>query len=43
MARKYRVISADGHVETPPVWTKHVPDKWQERAPRLITLPDRGR
>ena len=38
----YRVISADGHVETPPVWTKYVPEKWQDRAPRLIPLPDGG-
>jgi predicted TIM-barrel fold metal-dependent hydrolase len=36
------VISADGHVETPPFWTKYVPDRWQERAPRLISLPDGG-
>jgi len=42
MGRKYRVISADGHVETPPEWTKYVPDRWQDRAPRLIDLPDGG-
>ena len=42
MGRSYRVISADGHVETPPFWTKYVPDKWQDRAPRLIELPDGG-
>ena len=41
MARTYQVISADGHVETPPEsWVKYVPTKWKERAPRLITLPD---
>ena len=34
MGRKYQVISADGHVETPPVWTKYVPEQWQDRAPR---------
>lgn len=42
MGRKYQVISADGHVETPPVWTKYVPEKWRERAPRLIELPEGG-
>jgi len=42
MGRKYQVISADGHVETPPVWTKYVPEQWQERAPRLIELPGGG-
>ena len=42
MSRKYQVISADGHVETPPVWTKYVPEKWQDRAPRLVSLPDGG-
>lgn len=43
MARKYQVISADGHVETPPdSWSKYVPDQWRERAPRLIEMPDGG-
>ncbi|MCH8190613.1 MAG: amidohydrolase family protein [Chloroflexi bacterium] len=43
MERKYQVISSDGHVETPPdVWVKYVPEKWQERAPRLIKLPEGG-
>jgi predicted TIM-barrel fold metal-dependent hydrolase len=41
MGRKYRVISADGHVETPPEpWVKFVPDKHRNRAPRLIHLPE---
>jgi predicted TIM-barrel fold metal-dependent hydrolase len=41
MSRKYRVISGDGHVETPPdPWVKHVPEKFKDRAPRLIRLPD---
>lgn len=41
MARTYQVISADGHVETPPdPWVRHVPDKFRDRAPRLIHLPD---
>ena len=43
MARYYQVISADGHVETPPdPWVKYVPEKWKDRAPRLINLPDGG-
>ena len=41
MARTYKVISADGHVETPPEsWVKYVPEKWKDRAPRLIQQPD---
>ena len=40
MTRKYQVISADGHVETPPDgWHKYVPAKWKDRAPRLVPLP----
>ena len=43
MGRKYKVISADGHVETPPdVFVKYVPEKWKDRAPRLIHLPEGG-
>ena len=43
MTRKYRIISADGHVETPPdPWVKYVPEKWKDRAPRLVKLPDGG-
>jgi predicted TIM-barrel fold metal-dependent hydrolase len=41
MARKYRVISGDGHVETPPDgWLARIPEKYRDRAPRLIRLPD---
>jgi predicted TIM-barrel fold metal-dependent hydrolase len=41
MARKYQVISGDGHVETPPdPWVRHVAAKYRDRAPRLIHLPD---
>jgi predicted TIM-barrel fold metal-dependent hydrolase len=41
VARTYQVISADGHVETPPDgWRKYVPEKWIDRAPRLIRLPN---
>jgi len=42
MGRKYKIISGDGHLETPPDFVKFVPDKWKDRAPRLITLPDGG-
>ena len=43
MARTYQVISADGHVETPPDgWMKHVPAKYRDRAPRLVKLEDGG-
>ncbi|MBK7948264.1 MAG: amidohydrolase family protein [Deltaproteobacteria bacterium] len=39
MPRTYRVISGDGHIETPPEgWVKHVPAKYRDRAPRLIRL-----
>ncbi len=41
MPRKYRVISADGHVETPPDgWVARVPAKFRDRAPHLIRLPN---
>lgn len=43
MGRKYQIISGDGHVETPPdVFVKYIPDKWKDRAPRLIRLPEGG-
>jgi predicted TIM-barrel fold metal-dependent hydrolase len=43
MTRYYQCISADGHVETPPdPWVKYVPEKWKDRAPRLIRLPEGG-
>ena len=43
MARYYKVISGDGHVETPPEsWVKYVPTKYQDRAPRLIKLSEGG-
>jgi predicted TIM-barrel fold metal-dependent hydrolase len=43
VARYYQVISADGHLETPPEsWSKYVPEKWRHRAPRLIPLPEGG-
>lgn len=43
MPRHYKVISADGHVETPPEsWVRYVPEKHRARAPRLIKLPSGG-
>ncbi|MCB0993571.1 MAG: hypothetical protein KDB21_00670, partial [Acidimicrobiales bacterium] len=43
MGRRYEVISADGHVETPPDgWVKYVPDDWRDRAPRLLPLSTGG-
>lgn len=43
MGRKYRVISGDGHVETPPEsWVKYMPEEHRDRAPRLIRLPKGG-
>lgn len=43
MPRCYQVISADGHLETPPdPWVKYVPARWRERAPRLVELPEGG-
>lgn len=42
MARKYQVISGDGHLETPPDFVRFVPERYRDRAPKLITLPDGG-
>jgi len=43
MARKYEVISGDGHIEVPPEgFVKYVPEEWRDRAPRLIHLPEGG-
>lgn len=43
MARKYRVISADSHLEiSPDCWTRRVPAKYRDRAPRLVKLPTGG-
>ena len=42
MTRYYQTISGDGHVETPPLWNKYVPEKWQDRAPRLVNLEEGG-
>ena len=42
MGRKYQVISGDGHLETPPDFVAFLPEKSQDRAPKLISLPDGG-
>jgi predicted TIM-barrel fold metal-dependent hydrolase len=43
MGRKYQVISGDGHLETPPDrWVQHMPEKYRDRAPRLVKLEDGG-
>lgn len=43
MSRRYRVISADGHVETPPdFWLPYVPESYRDRAPRLVKTRDGG-
>ena len=43
MPRTYGIISADGHLETPPDgWLKHVPSAYHDLAPRLVHLPDGG-
>jgi predicted TIM-barrel fold metal-dependent hydrolase len=43
MAGKYRLMSSDGHLEVPPErWSQRVPQKYRDRAPRTIHLPDGG-
>ncbi len=43
MAREYRYISADSHLEIAcDRWTPRVPERFRDRAPRLIHLPDGG-
>jgi len=40
MAREYKVISADSHIDlNPEVWTHRVPAKWRDRAPKRVVLP----
>ena len=41
--RTYRVMSGDGHLEPPPEdWLPWVPEKYRDRAPRLVRLPAGG-
>jgi predicted TIM-barrel fold metal-dependent hydrolase len=43
MASKYRLFSADSHLEiSPERWTKRVPNEYRDRAPRLIKLANGG-
>jgi glutaryl-CoA dehydrogenase len=39
--RRYRLISADSHVNEPPdLWTKRVPSSWQDRAPKIQSFDE---
>jgi len=41
VARNYKVISADSHLDLDPaVWVHHVPARWRERAPKRIVMPN---
>jgi predicted TIM-barrel fold metal-dependent hydrolase len=41
VARTYRIISADSHLDIlPERWTPHVPTRWRDRAPRSVKLPN---
>ena len=43
MARKYRIVSADSHLEIPPDrWTPRVPARYRDRAPRTVKLANGG-
>src|SRR5215813_1274537 len=43
MARQYNLMSADGHLEVPPErWVHRVPEKYRDRAPHTVHLPDGG-
>lgn len=43
MGRDYRLISADGHVVEPPdMWSKYLPKKFADRAPKLVKDPKGG-
>jgi predicted TIM-barrel fold metal-dependent hydrolase len=43
MARDYKLISADSHLEIDPSrWTNRIPAKYRDFAPRLVKLPDGG-
>jgi len=41
MAREYKVISADSHLDlNPDVWTHRVPAGWRDRAPKRVVMPN---
>src|SRR5438046_8870668 len=43
MARQYDWTAGDGHLEVPPErWVHRVPEKYRDRAPRTVHLPDSG-
>ncbi len=43
MARVYRAISGDSHLDmSPERWTPRVPARWRDRAPKLVKLPNGG-
>lgn len=43
MASAYGLFSADSHLEiSPERWTRRVPEKYRDRAPRLVKLPNGG-
>jgi len=43
MARDYRLISSDGHLEVPPErWSDRVPANYRDRAPHTVHLPNGG-
>ena len=40
MARQYKLISADGHIDlNPDVWNQRVSPKFRDRAPKRVTMP----
>ena len=41
MARQYKCISGDGHIDlNPDIWRDRVQAKYRDRAPKVITLED---
>jgi predicted TIM-barrel fold metal-dependent hydrolase len=41
--RTYQLISGDAHLETPPyAWTRRVPARFQEFAPKVVKAPEGG-
>jgi uncharacterized protein len=41
MARQYKVISGDGHIDlNPDVWRNRVAAKWRDRAPKRVKMPN---
>ena len=41
MARQYKCISGDGHIDlNPDIWRERVQGKWRERAPKRVKMPN---